>query len=176
MTGRSGAPRRGRLASAIGDVSGSERCGGKKKRRRTSRSGPDSGVRRPPRDVRLEAVQAVGDLHDTIPLASDWRKRAQSSHRYERWAAVAPLFGPMRDPDLESERSSSELCEGAPATGAAPDPALEVFEHDPERAVRAAAAGPWSGLARSRLALSLLLRRLKEAHQPGERSSIGRPL
>jgi len=65
---------------------------------------------------------------------------------------------------LESEPQQFGAMRGShPRPARPPDPALEVFEHDPEPAVRAAAAVPWSRLARSRLPYPLLLRRRKEA-------------
>lgn len=128
-------------------------------------------------EVRLEAVEAVGILHDTItiPPSVPAGRSLTVTIGTKDGRAVAPLVRAMRDPDSRIRAAAiRSLARAGPPSGAAPDPVLEALEHDPDDRVRAAAVGALaSGWPDPDRLYPLFLRRLKEASSLEERSAIG---
>lgn len=128
-------------------------------------------------EVRLEAVVALGVLHDTvsIPSAVPGGLRTSVTIGTKDGRALAPLLQLVNDPDpavrIAAVRTFARI---APATGVDATPVISVMKNDVAPAVRAAAVSSLAlGWPDPDLTYPLLLHQLGVASSLDERSAIG---
>ncbi|WP_406700686.1 HEAT repeat domain-containing protein [Singulisphaera sp. Ch08] len=128
-------------------------------------------------EVRLEAVVALGVLHDTvsIPSAASGGLRTNVTIGTKDGRALAPLLQLLNDPDpavrIAAVRTFARI---APATGEDAAPVISVMKNDVAPEVRAAAASSLAlGWPNPNLTYPLLLHQLGVASSREERSAIG---
>ncbi len=127
-------------------------------------------------DVRVEAIRSLGALYETMaaPTSRGPRVATVTADTKDK-RAIAPLLRRMNDTDPAVRTVALQtFAQGAPLSGASPDPVVAVMMNDPVPQVRAAAVGSLArGWPEPNRVYPLLLHRLKEAPSLEERSAIG---